>query len=185
MEEDQYSYKSQLTQWVEEKTDRLSPGVKNAGRFMYMTHDTTLYQFLSMATQYSDFVARYAMYKHLTERAKVKMSKADAIHEASEAFVLYDVPLPKTIQYLDEMNVLPFIKYSLSIQRVLAKMFKDKPLAALNMVLMADVLGNLPVPTDSSYINRFGSNPLAAGALSYPGAVMEAATLQASMNLVK
>lgn len=185
MEEDQYSYKSQLTQWVEEKTDRLSPGVKNAGRFMYMTHDTTLYQFLSKATQYSDFVARYAMYKHLTERAKVKMSKADAIHEASEAFVLYDVPLPKTIQYLDEMNVLPFIKYSLSIQRVLAKMFKDKPLAALNMVLMADVLGNLPVPTDSSYINRFGSNPLAAGALSYPGAVMEAATLQASVNLVK
>lgn len=185
MEEDQYSYKSQLTQWVEEKTDRLSPGVKNAGRFMYMTHDTTVYQFLSKATQYSDFVARYAMYKHLTERAKVKMSKADAIHEASEAFVMYDVPLPKTIQYLDEMNVLPFIKYSLSIQRVLAKMFKDKPLAALNMVLMADVLGNLPVPTDSSYINRFGSNPLAAGALSYPGAVMEAATLQASVNLVK
>lgn len=185
MEEDQYSYKSQLTQWVEEKTDRLSPGVKNVGRFMYMTHDTTVYQFLSKATQYSDFVARYAMYKHLTERAKVKMSKADAIHEASEAFVMYDVPLPKTIQYLDEMNVLPFIKYSLSIQRVLAKMFKDKPLAALNMVLMADVLGNLPVPTDSSYINRFGSNPLAAGALSYPGAVMEAATLQASVNLVK
>lgn len=185
MEEDQYSYKSQLTQWVEEKTDRLSPGVKNAGRFMYMTHDTTVYQFLSKATQYSDFVARYAMYKHLTERAKVKMSKADAIHEASEAFVMYDVPLPKTIQYLDEMNVLPFIKYSLSIQRVLAKMFKDKPLAALNMVLMADVLGNLPVPTDSAYINRFGSNPLAAGAFALPGAAVEAASVQAAVSLVK
>lgn len=185
MEEDQYSYKSQLTQWVESKTDRLSPGIKNVGRFMYMTHDTTVYQFLSKATQYSDFVARYAMYKHLTERAKVKMSKADAIHEASEAFVMYDVPMPKTLQYLDETNVLPFIKYSLSIQRVLAKMFKDKPLAALNMVLMADVLGNLPVPTDSSYINRFGSNPVGAGAFGLPSDMMQAATMQAAVNLVK
>lgn len=185
MEDNPYSYKSQLTQWIEEKTKGVNPGVMKAGRFVYMTHDTWLYNFLSKTTQYSDFVARYALYKHQTERAKVRMSKEDALFDAAETFVIYDTPLPKKIQYLDDMGMLPFIKYFLSIQRVLGRMFKDKPLATLNMITMGNLLGNLPVPTDSSFVTRIGNNPFSAGALMLPNAMLEAATVQSSMALVK
>lgn len=185
MEDNPYSYKSQLAHWFEEKTSWVNPGVMKAGKFMYMTHDSWLYNLLNKTTQYSDFVARYALYKHQTERAKVRVSKADALFDAAETFVIYDVPLPKNIQYLDDMGITPFIKYFLSIQRVLGRMFKDKPLATLNMVATSNLLGNLPVPTDSSFVTRIGNNPFSAGALMLPNSMMEAASVQASLGLVK
>ena len=99
--------------------------------------------------------------------------------------MIYDVPLPKNIQYLDDMGITPFIKYFLSIQRVLGRMFKDKPLATLNMVATSNLLGNLPVPTDSLFMSRIGNNPFSAGALMLPNSMMEAASVQASLGLVK
>lgn len=185
MEDNPYSYKSQLTQWVEEKTKGVTPGLMRAGKFVYMTHDTALYKFLNKTTQYSDFVARYALYKHQTERAKVRMSKEDALFDAAESFVMYDIPMPKALQYLDDMGLMPFIKYYLSIQRVLGRMLKDKPLATLNMIVTGNMLGNLPVPTDSSFTTRIGNNPFSAGIFELPGAMTEAATVQSSLALIK
>lgn len=185
LDNDPYSYKSQLTNWVEEKTSGVHPTLKKAGKFVYMTHDTSLYQFLSKANQYSDFVARYALYKHQTERAKVRLSKEQALFNASEAFVIYDIPVPKAVQYLDDMGITPFIKYGLSIQRVLARTVRDHPLATLMTGLMGSALGNFPVTLDSSYLYRIGNNPFSAGALTYPSSVTEAITMQAALAPIK
>jgi len=185
MEGNPYSYKSQLTHWADEKTARVNKHVLNVGRFVYMAHDTPLYKFLSKTTQYSDFVARYAMYMHLTTRKDNPLSKADAVYEASESFVNYDVPLPKYIQYMDDMGLMPFIKYFLSIQRVLAKTFKDNPLRVLSVLALNNLMGNLPMPTDSSFFLRIGSNPLDTGAFGLPSALGEAMTVQTGMSLIK
>ena len=185
MEDNPYSYKSQLTQWVEGKTKKINPGLLKAGRFVYMAHDTALYNLLNKTTQYSDFVARYALYKHQTERAKTRLSKADALFEAAETFVTYDIPMPKNIQYLDEMGITPFIKYFFSIQRVLLKTFKEKPLNTLMMSLTGSMFGGMPLPTDSWFLPRIGNNPFSAGALMLPHALTEAATVQASLALIK
>jgi hypothetical protein len=183
MEENPYSYKSELTNWVEDKTSGLNKHVLKAGRFMYMTHDSLLYKIPSKATQYSDFISRYAMYKHLTTR-KNPMTSAEAVFEASEAFVNYDIPLPKKIQYMDEMGVLPFIKYFLSIQRVLARNFQDNPLRVLSAVALNNFAGNLPMPTDSSFLTRIGHNPIGLGAAVYPKALTEAATANTILSLL-
>lgn len=185
MEDNPYSYKSLLTDMIDQKTAKLNKHVLQAGKFVYMTHDTVAYKFLSKTTQYSDFVARYAMYKHLTTRSQNPLSKDAAVFEASEAFVNYDVPLPKSLQYLDDMGLIPFIKYFLSIQRVLARNFKDNPLRVLSVISMNSFLGNLPMPTDSSFLFRIGNNLLSIGAIGYPSAVMEAATIQGSLSLLK
>lgn len=184
MEDNEYSYKSQLTEWVNEKTDGWNKQMLDAGKVLYMTHDTTLYKLLSKSTQYSDFVARYALFKHQTTRKKNPLSKADALYEVSEAFVNYDINLPKWLDFGDRMGILPFIKYFLSIQRVIYKLIKDHPVDVLSTVLMFKFLGGLTTVMDSSALLRIGNNPLDIGALGYPGSLGELATLQPALSLI-
>lgn len=184
MEDNEYSYKSQLTEWVNEKTDGWNKQMLDAGKVLYMTHDTTLYKLLSKSTQYSDFVARYALFKHQTTRKKNPLSKADALYEVSEAFVNYDINLPKWLDFGDRMGILPFIKYFLSIQRVIYKLIKDHPADVLTTVLMFKFLDGLTTVMDSSALLRIGNNPLDIGALGYPGSLGELATLQPALSLI-
>ena len=184
MEDNEYSYKSQLVEWVNEKTSSWNKQMLDAGKVLYMTHDTTLYKLLSKSTQYSDFVARYALFKHQTTRKKNPLSKADALYEVSEAFVNYDINLPKWLDFGDRMGILPFIKYFLSIQRVIYKLIKDHPADVLTTVLMFKFLDGLTTVMDSSALLRIGNNPLDIGALGYPGSLGELATLQPALSLI-
>ena len=184
MEDNEYSYKSQLTEWVNEKTDGWNKQMLDAGKVLYMTHDSTLYKLLSKSTQYSDFVARYALFKHQTTRKKNPLSKADALYEVSEAFVNYDINLPKWLDFGDRMGILPFIKYFLSIQRVIYKLIKDHPVDVLSTVLLFKFLDGLTTVMDSSALLRIGNNPLDIGALGYPGSLGELATLQPALSLI-
>ena len=185
MEDNPYSYKSQLTEWIEENTSTWNKQMLAAGKVMYMTHDTTLYKLLSKSTQYSDFLARYALFKHQTTRKKNPLSKADSLYEVSEAFVNYDINLPKWVDFGDRMGILPFIKYFLSIQRVIYKLAKEHPVDVLSTVLLFNVLGDLTTVVDSSALFRVGNNPLDTGALGYPSSLTDLATLQPALSLIK
>ena len=185
MEDNPYSYKSQLTEWIEESTSTWNKQMLAAGKVMYMTHDTTLYKLLSKSTQYSDFLARYALFKHQTTRKKNPLSKADSLYEVSEAFVNYDINLPKWVDYADRTGILPFIKYFLSIQRVIHKLVKEHPVDVLSTVLLFNVLGDLTTVIDSSALFRLGNNPLDTGALGYPSSLTDLATLQPALSLIK
>lgn len=185
MEDNPYSYKSQLTEWIEENTSTWNKQMLATGKVMYMTHDTTPYKLLSKSTQYSDFIARYALFKHHTTRKKNPLSKADALYEVSEAFVNYDINLPKWADYTDRMGILPFIKYFLSIQRVIYKLVKEHPVDVLSTVLLFNVLGDLTTVIDSSALLRVGNNPLDTGALGYLSSLTDLATLQPALSLIK
>ena len=184
LEDDPYSYRSNLTKWAEEKTAGLNKHVVKAGRFIYMSKDTVMYQFLSKSTQYSDFVARYALYKHETSK-KDAVPKAEALYNVSESFVNYDTPMPKTLQYLDDHGMMNFIKYFFSIQRVLAKLVKEKPIGVINVIALNNMLGDFPIITDSSALLRIGNNPLGAGALGYPLALPDLMTVDLGTGMFK
>ena len=184
-EEDPYSYRSKLSEWADEKTQWVNPKVKQAANMLMLGHDTGLYKFLSKTTQYSDFVARYALYQHLTNRKKNPLSAEDALQHASDAFVNYDIPLPKWVQYSDDMFLTPFIKYKLSIQRVLFRNFRDNPLQVVNGVAWGNWLGDAALPTDSSILLSVGNNPMNSGVLALPNALSKLPTFQASMALIK
>lgn len=185
MEDNPYSYKSEFVEWMDKKTSGLNRHVVRAGREMYMAHDTTMYKLMSNSTQYSDFVGRYALYKHLTKRKKNPLSKADAAFQASESFVLYDAPIPRTLQYLDDIGVVRFIKYFLSIQRVLVRLVRDKPLNVINTLALNNMLVDMPMPTDSSMLRHFGNNPFNPSVLGYPGAVADIATVNTVTGMFK
>lgn len=176
---DIYSYKGKMQEWAEAKTAKLPEGVRASGRWLYMTHDTALYQGLSRITQLSDFAGRYTLYKHLTTRTKNRLSKEDAILQASEAFINYDTPMHRGMQYMDDMGFFMFTKYFLRIQRVLLKLSRENPARVLGLALLDSYMNLGPIVTDSHFIAHFGNNPLESGALKYPGALPELATVKA------
>lgn len=174
-----YSYKSRFERGVESATDKVHPLAKTGAKWFLMAHDTTAYQLLSNTTQISDFVARYVLYKHVTERTENPMTKAEAIREVEEVFVNYDTPQHPGLQYLNDHGFMNFTKYFLRIQRVLARLTRDRPLSVLTATLLDKFLGGVPSPMQSSIVYRFGNNPFSGGALELPGVVDDLATAKA------
>ena len=182
---DQYSYKGALTEAVQKITDKMNPAMVNIAKNAYMTKDTYVYQSLSRITQLSDFVARYTLYQHLVNREKDPLSKQEAIFEASESFINYDIPMHRGLQFMDDAGVLPFIKYFLRIQRVLWRLAKANPGRVLTAVALHHFMGLGPTVLNSSWITRVGNNPFSWGALQLPSALTELGSVHGAMSLLK
>lgn len=183
IEEDPYSYKSKLDRWVGKKTGWVPGPVKTAGRFMFMTHDTALYQFLNRATVFSDFTSRYVLHKHLSERQANRLDSGEIITQVREAFVNYDVPTHRTIQYLNDMGIVPFTKYYLRIQVVIFQMLREAPGRALALLGLQNLFGDISDILDSSVLNRMPFN-LRWGAFELPGALDEPITIRAVSSVL-
>lgn len=137
---DPYSYKSLLQRKTEDKVSKLPKVVANAAKMVYMTHDTKLYKALSEINRWSDFVARYTVYQHSVSKTKNPLTHEQAIMKANDMFVSYDAALPKKIQYLDDMGIMPFTKYALRIQKVIGRLFADNPAKVLLAAGASDLM---------------------------------------------
>lgn len=183
IDDDPYSYKSRFVRKTEKWTSNMPKALVTAGKWTFMTHDTPLYQFLSQTTQLSDFVARYTLYQHTTTRRKNPMSKQEALLFASDAFVNYDVPTHKSVQYLNDMGLLMFTKYYLRIQKVISHLFQENPGRAIGMMLFTKFFSSVPTLVDSMALHQIG-NPFHASVLNFFGAVDEMATLKMAGTLL-
>lgn len=184
-DEDLYSYKSAFARKTERFTNKLNDKVVSAGKLVYMTHDTKAYQLLSRTTQLSDFVARYTLYQHLTTRKENPLSHEAAIQEASDAFVNYDIPMHRGMQYTDDMGFTMFTKYFLRIQRVLLKLGRENPARMLMLALLNNYMDLMPHVLESSALAHMGNNPLRSGAFQFPGSLDDLATVNSAMSLLK
>lgn len=180
-EGDLYSYKSQLAQKVDTVAEKLTPKLVTVIRNVYIAHDTKIYQALSRATRLSDFLGRYTLYQHLLTQG---VPKEDAVHESSEAFVNYDMPLPKQLQYLDVMGIMPFMKYYFRIQRVLMDLVKTHPGRVLGTVLLSKFVSLGPIVLDGFWMHKLGNNPLQWGALEAPGTINDLGTIAGGLSLL-
>lgn len=181
---DDFGYMSKLSRKVDGATQWLPDSVKQAGKAMYMTHDTPLYKLMFQGTYLSDFVSRYTLYQHMINRKKNPMSKDEAVQLAVDAFVNYDIPTNRFLQYMNDMGLVWFTKYYLRIQKVMLHMYKEHPANALGMGVFASFFDSIPTVIESGFWNRM-YNPLSSGALNYPGAVDEAMPIKAAMQLFK
>lgn len=172
-DDSQYSYKSRLQTKVQKYTNKVPAWMREVGKQVYMTHDTGIYKFLSQATQLSDLVARYAMYEHTMTRARDPLSQADALKQAEESFVNYDLPSHRNIQFLNDMGLVMFTKYYMRIQKTIMRLVREKPARGLALVAANHAWSGLDSITDSYWMNKLGNNPLQDGALGYFGALDE------------
>ncbi|WP_289100972.1 hypothetical protein [uncultured Marinobacter sp.] len=177
-EDDGFSYKSRIAEWVDGKAQNLPSGLVTAGKYMYMSQDTLLYKALFKSTQMSDFVARYTLYQHLLTRKNNPMSKEDALREIRDAFVVYDVPSHRALDYMNRKGLVFFTKYYLRIQRVLWRLMRDHPVRGLMTAFGFSYLLDAPTVMESSALGRIGNNPLDVGAFGYPGVLDELLTMQ-------
>ena len=184
-EDDMYSYKSRLVHYVDGHTNKLNKHVLGAMRTVYMAKDTKMYQALHHATQLSDFVARYALYAHVTTRKQNPLSKEEAVQLASDSFVNYDLPSHRKLQYLNDMGFVRFTKYYLRIQKVIAHLYAENPGRAMALLATEAFFSNAPVLTDSGFTHHIGNNPFTGGAVDYLGVLDELATVKLGERLIK
>lgn len=124
--------------------------VKEAGKQAIMTEDTTAFKMMMKATQYSDFIARFALHKHNMEVKKMK--KQESIADVVETFVNYDIPTSKEMQYLNDAGFFMFSKFLFRIQKVLFTIMKDRPASTLSLLLMQNAFGDISDVMDSNLV---------------------------------
>lgn len=183
-EVDEFSYKSKLVRGTEKYTAGLNKHIKAAAKVAYVSHDTQLYKWLSEGTQVSDFLARYTAYQYMTSRTNAPMDHKTAVQFVSDAFVNYDIPTHRSMQYLNDMGIIWFTKYYLRIQKVIMHLFRDNPARALMLGTLDHFFAGAQTLMDSGFIHHIG-NPLSVGAFKYPGALEDLATVNALMSLFK
>lgn len=139
-----------LTKFFDKKLEGTPRVLRNGLDWLFLTEKTPVYQFMNTATQYSDFVARYAQYHMLR---KDGMSKADAIVNVRNAFVNYNKANSPWLEYANQMGLVMFTKYFTRIQRVITELFKGHPLTAV-LVLLGEhyLLADMSMVPDSSVV---------------------------------
>ena len=148
IEDSGFTIKDKILDKIEDAADKyINPNITNVYKQLYLTERTTSYRMLLKSTQFSDFVARYALYQH--NRNTLKMSKEQALFDIVETFINYDVPTSPEMQYLNDMGVLMFTKFLFRIQRVIFKLFKENPVNAATVIGVQELLGDASDVMDS------------------------------------
>ena len=183
-DDDQYSFKGRFTRKVEEFSNNLNPHIVDTAKTLLIAHDTPLYKALSYGTQLSDFVARYTLYQHMVNRKRNPMGREEAIQLVSDAFINYDVPSHRLVQYANDTGLIFFSKYYLRIQKVIMHLYRENPARALALLVGSHYFDAVPTLMDSAAVARLG-NPFSTGALKYVTTLDELGTVNALMTPFK
>ena len=124
--------------------------------------NSAFYKQLRIAAQMSDFVSKYAYVQNRVNRKNNPLSLKQAISEASELFIEYNLPSGVFTQALNDIGLLMFTKYLIRVQKTILTTTLNYPIRTLMMVLMTDWL-NVP----SSIMSSFMDNPLQR--MAFPG----------------
>lgn len=112
---------------------------------------STMYDLMSFGAQFSDFGARYVLYKHYTQ--KKGMEPKDAVGRVMDDFINYDLPTGKYLQYMNDIGLLWFSKYLVRVQKVIFRLFKENPARALSFIAVNNLLGaGIPNIMESSVL---------------------------------
>ena len=121
--------------------------VSKAVDYVTLNNRTSLGKNIELATAYSDFIGRYAMYQHLKNQG---MEHSEAVKEIMEMFVDYTPNQSKGIQYANDIGALMYTKFWLRIQKVILKQLRLNPKANMLLFMAQQMLGDIPDITSSS-----------------------------------
>lgn len=146
---------------------RLGKPVLNVGKELLAMEGSQMHKMLSDAAMFSDFGARYVLFKHLTTKKNEPLNSKEAMGRVMQEFINYDLPTERTLQYLNDIGAILFTKYFIRIQRVILNMFTEHAgsiilkLLAMNMLNFdtPDIIGSNLL--DKSIMNNIG-NPVSS-----------------------
>lgn len=129
--------------FLKDLIDKVTPKgiVRDVAQTLALTPKSKIYQAMMLFASAGDSVAKYSLYKSLREKG---FSEEEACREALQTFIDYSNPLPKSIQYLDQIGVLPFAKYTFASQSSILNTLVKHPNRALGFILMNSMFLGLP-----------------------------------------
>lgn len=117
-------YNTSLDTLVDNTFGRLPNPIQRGTEYLLASPGTPLYSLLANATQQSDFVFKYAIYKQEIRKGK---DKKQAMKLARMVYINYDIPTNRGLQFLNDVGLWMFTKFALRIQRALLHYAKEKP----------------------------------------------------------
>ena len=138
--QNEFTYRNKAINKIREKGSKLVTGtVFEIANQAYIGEHTAIFKASMHFLQISDFIARYALYKHQTEEQG--MDKKKAYKLMIQTFVNYDQPLNRYLGYTNDMGLILFVKYWLRIQRAGLHLMINKPLNAALLFSGNSLLG--------------------------------------------
>ncbi|WP_395147142.1 D-alanyl-D-alanine carboxypeptidase family protein [Moraxella atlantae] len=162
MLQEETGYTNKEQQFIKNIRSKVPNPVLTGFDWLFINSNTPLHKLMVDANQFSDFAAKYALAKHLQKEG---MSFENALSEAQESFINFDIPHGRGMDYMNRIGFFMFTKFFIRFQKVLSKLLRDKPATLLaqhfGVEYMFDVAGIL----EPSLINNLG-NPFDLGAVS-------------------
>lgn len=155
--DDQFTKGGKIQDALDKRLFTKVPGfIREGARELVLSNQSYLYKKMSQSAQLSDFMARYALYKHSI--AKDKLSREDAANKAIDTFINYDLPTHRGIQYLNDMGFAWFTKYYVRIQRIIIKSFAAKPARSIMLLVLNIMTGGAFATVFESFFSIDGVN---------------------------
>ena len=154
-----FGYMNKLQNKVSGFTNQLPKGARSATSALLVNKDSEVYRSLYMFTQLGDFSSRYAALKYRTE-TKGEVTAND-IDDVVDAFVNYDLPANKYLQYLGDVGQLWFFKYFFRIQNVIIRNTIRNPRRVFELVALTHLTGaNISTYFDAFFLFNSITNKL-------------------------
>ena len=146
--QNEFTYRNKAFNRIKETGNKLVSGkVFDIANHAYLGEHTAVFKASMQFLQMSDFIARYALYKHQVEVKGI--NEDQAWKTMVETFVNYDQPLNRFVAYGNDMGAILFVKYWLRIQRAGINLIKEKPLnVGLLFATQAVSYTHLTLPTN-------------------------------------
>ena len=109
------------------KFDKTKAG--NVVNNILISKESKTHEIMTKALDYGDLVAKYVLYKHLTENRAFKSERA--MNVVREEFVNYSMNRGAGFDYLNSIGATWFASYALGIQKVIYKMLRRNLLSTL------------------------------------------------------
>lgn len=166
-------FKSDLDKKVDEVVEYIPEQIRTAFSWAIMSPGTPLHEFMKHATQFSDLAAKYSL---ATQKMREGASMKEAITEAQDNFINYDVPTGRGIDYMNRMGFFMFTKFFIRFQQVLLNRLHFKAGSTIGQHVLMEQLGYSGV-LDPLAVTRLGNVPFQSGILGYDEAFKNISTV--------
>lgn len=149
--------------------------VKEGIDFVMMNKGSPLHNMMTHATQFSDFSAKIILIEHLKKQG---MSEKQAIAEAQDTFINFDIPTGAKMDYANRMGLFMFTKFFVRFQKAMIRALGKTPASTLLQHTLVEQFTNEAGILDPFVLNRLGNNPFDLAPLSLPSTVDDILTMK-------
>ena len=122
--------------------DKIPRHLQTVAKTLFWTKESLPYQYSRQVVQMTDFLGRYVMMEHSQHVLGHSFKKS--LHNALEAFVLFDESMIAPLELLDSLGVTTFLSYWLRNQRAVKKLAKANPSSVAISAVIQEITG---IPT--------------------------------------